>query len=74
MTYDERIVRTTDDPAVAARHGRRAPRHPHARAAARSLGRIVIVLFGIVQVLIIMRIVLLLLNAREGNDLVSSGS
>ena len=28
-------------------------------------------LFGIVQVLIILRIVLLLLNAREGNDLVS---
>ena len=33
--------------------------------------RIVILLFGIVQVFIILRIVLLLLNAREGNDLVS---
>ena len=34
-------------------------------------GRVVILLFGIVQVLIILRIVLLLLDAREGNDLVS---
>src|SRR5262249_42114271 len=34
-------------------------------------GRVVILLFGIVQVLIILRIVLLLLNAREGNDLVA---
>ena len=33
-------------------------------------GRVVILLFGIVQVLIILRIVLLLLDAREGNDLV----
>jgi hypothetical protein len=34
-------------------------------------GRIVVLLFGIIQVLIVLRIVLLLLNAREGNDLVS---
>ena len=34
-------------------------------------GRVVIFLFGIIQVFIILRIVLLLLNAREGNDLVS---
>ena len=34
-------------------------------------GRIVILLFGIIQVLIILRIVLLLLDAREGNDLVA---
>jgi hypothetical protein len=31
----------------------------------------VILLFGIIQTLIILRIVLLLLDAREGNDLVS---
>jgi hypothetical protein len=34
-------------------------------------GRIVILIFGIIQVLILLRIVLLLLNAREGNDLVA---
>jgi len=33
--------------------------------------RIVVLLFGIIQILIGLRIVLLLLNAREGNDLVS---
>ena len=33
--------------------------------------RAVILIFGIIQILIILRIVLLLLNAREGNDIVS---
>ena len=70
MTYDERVVRTTNDPieprdTVVERRVTRTP------SGGEILGRIVIVLFGIVQVLIILRIVLLLLNAREGNDLVS---
>ena len=69
MTYDERVVRTTDEPieprsTVVERRVTRTP------SAGELLGRIVILLFGIVQVLIILRIVLLLLNAREGNDLV----
>jgi hypothetical protein len=33
--------------------------------------RAVVLIFGIIQTLIVLRIVLLLLNAREGNDLVS---
>ena len=33
--------------------------------------RVVILIFGIIQVLIVLRIVLLLLNAREGNELVA---
>jgi hypothetical protein len=33
--------------------------------------RLVVLIFGIIQLLIVLRIVLLLLNAREGNDLVS---
>jgi hypothetical protein len=70
MTYDERVVRTTDDPtdprdSVVERRVTRTP------SGGEILGRIVIVLFGIIQVLIILRIVLLLLDAREGNDLVS---
>jgi len=34
--------------------------------------RLVVLIFGIIQTLIVLRIVLLLLNAREGNDLVSA--
>jgi hypothetical protein len=72
MTYDERVVRTDDDPAVdrgsAVVERRTVKRTPSGGELA---GRIVILLFGIIQVLIILRIVLLLLNAREGNDLVA---
>jgi hypothetical protein len=69
MTYDERVVRTTDDPMVSNDTvvERRVSRWP---SGAEFASRIVIFLFGIVQVLILLRIVLLLLNAREGNDLV----
>jgi hypothetical protein len=71
MTYDERVVRTEEDPvtnrgdAVVERRVTRTP------SGGELAGRVVILLFGIVQVFIILRIVLLLLNAREGNDLVS---
>src|SRR3954454_15866598 len=70
MSYDERIVRTTDDPAYSGGGvvERRVTRTP---SPAEILSRIVVFLFGIVQILIILRIVLLLLNAREGNDLVA---
>jgi hypothetical protein len=34
--------------------------------------RVVVLIFGLIQVVIGLRIVLLLLNAREGNDLVSA--
>ena len=75
MTYEERVVRQ-EDPAVVAPVGdgstsvveRRVTRTP---SGGEFAGRIVILLFGIVQVFIILRIVLLLLNAREGNELVS---
>jgi hypothetical protein len=71
MTYDERVVRTEEDP-VSNRGDtvvqRRVSRYPSGGELA---GRVVVLLFGIVQVFIILRIVLLLLNAREGNDLVS---
>jgi hypothetical protein len=72
MTYEERVVRE-EDPATVYDHGsavveRRVTRTP---SGGETLGRIVILLFGIVQVFIILRIVLLLLDAREGNDLVS---
>ena len=70
MTYNERVVRTEDDPAsnrdtVVSRSVTRTP------SGGELASRVVILLFGILQVLIILRIVLLLLNAREGNDLVA---
>lgn len=73
MTYDERVVRTDDAaaPVVEPRTSvveRRVTRSPSGSDFA---SRVVIFVFGIVQVLIILRIVLLLLNAREGNDIVS---
>jgi hypothetical protein len=71
MTYDERVVRE-EEPVVAG-----GPAVVERRTVTRSpsggefAGRIVILIFGIIQVFIILRIVLLLLDAREGNDLVS---
>ena len=72
MTYDERVVRE-EEPAVAYDRGstvveRRVTRTPSGGEVA---GRVVMLLFGIVQALIILRIILLLLDAREGNDLVA---
>ena len=72
MTYDERVVREEEPGTVYDRGSavveRRVTRTPSGGEVA---GRIVVLLFGIIQVLIILRIVLLLLNAREGNDVVA---
>ena len=79
MTYDEKTVVQRDevvegDPIDPRRDrgtsvtSRTIESRPSGGAVA---GRIVILLFGIIQVLIILRIVLLLLDAREGNDLVA---
>ena len=72
MTYDERVVRDEEPGTVYDRGSsvveRRVTRTPSGGELA---GRVVVLLFGIIQVLIILRIVLLLLNAREGNDIVS---
>jgi hypothetical protein len=71
MTYEERVVRDEEPGTVYDRGSgvveRRVTRTPSGGEVA---GRIVMFVFGIIQVLIILRIVLLLLNAREGNDLV----
>ncbi|HKG18795.1 MAG TPA: hypothetical protein VKB00_03580 [Candidatus Limnocylindrales bacterium] len=73
MTYDERTVVHRDEDPVPGTTGttvrsRTIESRPSGGAVA---GRIVILIFGIIQVLILLRIVLLLLNAREGNDLVA---
>ena len=85
MTYERQVVtRTDEDPAVVATDGttyvapagttrtnqvvERAEVRP---SGGEMLRRVVVLIFGIIQVFIILRIGLLLLNAREGNDLVS---
>jgi hypothetical protein len=77
MTYEERVVRE-EEPGTVYDRGtavggssvveRRVTRTP---SGGETISRVVILLFGIVQVFIILRIVLLLLDAREGNGIVS---
>ncbi len=76
MTYDERTVvqrDETDTPATApttstAVTSRTVEMRPSGGTVA---SRIVIFIFGVIQALILLRIVLLLMDAREGNALVS---
>ena len=83
MTYDERVVRQTDErvvtptttttaPAVASRDvvvDRSVAMRPSGGETAR---RIVVLIFGVIQIIIALRIVLLLLDAREANGIVRS--
>jgi hypothetical protein len=73
MTYERRVVTQTDDVGVtpAARTNAVVERTQVSPSGGEMLRRVVVLIFGIIQVFIILRIVLLLLNAREGNDLVS---
>ena len=73
MTYDERVVEHHDDdvhptPAGTTVTERKVTVSP---SGGEMASRIVVFVFGIIQALIIARIVLLLLDAREGNDLVA---
>ncbi len=72
MTYDERtVVHEDGDPQHA--HGTAVTsRTVTARPSGGTVaGRVVVFIFGIIQALIILRMILLLLDAREGNELVS---
>ena len=82
MTYERRGVTSTDEspavvdpayvtPAGATRTNEVVERAEVSPSGGEMLRRIVVLIFGIIQILIVLRIVLLLLNAREGNDLVS---
>jgi TctA family transporter len=74
MTYERRVVTQTDDPVVvdpAARSTAVVERTDVSPSGGELLRRLVTLVFGIIQSFIVLRIVLLLLNAREGNDLVS---
>jgi len=72
MTYERRVVTRTDDPTYVAPATRNEVVETAAVAPSggEMLRRLVVLVFGIIQVLIVLRIVLLLLNAREGNALV----
>src|SRR4029077_12906589 len=72
MTYEERVVRRQDEDLATGRSAavveRQTAVSPSGGEVAR---RVVVLIFGIIQILIVLRLVLLLLNAREGNELVS---
>ena len=74
MTFQRRVVRTdeTVDPAYPAASQEVVDSTTVVSPSGGELGRrLVVLVFGIIQLLILLRIVLLLLDAREGNDLVS---
>jgi hypothetical protein len=70
MTYERRVVTRTDPGYVAPATGEVVEQTTTAPSGGEMLRRIVVLIFGIIQVLIALRIVLLLLNAREGNSIV----
>ena len=73
MTYERRVVTQTDDPAVVpgTSTNQVVERTEVSPSGGEMLRRIVTLIFGIIQAFIVLRIVLLLLNAREGNDIVA---
>jgi YGGT family len=79
MTYERRVTTRTEEdpayvpatPATATRSGTVVERTDVSPSGGEMLRRIVVLIFGIIQALIILRIVLLLLDAREGNPIVS---
>ena len=71
MTYEERVVRQSDDDPVKPSNltvQRRTVMSPSGGEVGR---RVIVLIFGIIQALIAVRIVLLLLDAREANALVA---
>jgi hypothetical protein len=71
MTYERRVVTRTDPGYVAPTGtGEVVEQTTVAPSGGEVLRRVVTLIFGIIQTLIVLRIVLLLLNARESNDIV----
>jgi hypothetical protein len=72
MTFQRRVVRRTDDQVVYPDSTNEVVDSTTVVSpSGGELGRrLVVLVFGIIQLLIVLRIVLLLLNAREGNDIV----
>jgi hypothetical protein len=72
MTFQRRVVRRTDDQVVYPDSTNEVVDSTTVVSpSGGELGRrLVVLVFGIIQLLIVLRIVLLLLDAREGNDIV----
>jgi hypothetical protein len=73
MTEEERRTVVTEEPATSAGSGSRltSSRTVQSRPSGGELARrVVVLIFGLIQILIGLRIVLLLLDAREANALV----
>jgi hypothetical protein len=78
MTYQRRIVRETDEPAYPPAAAPAVVPATEVVTPATVVGpsggeiarRVIVLVFGIIQLLIALRIVLLLLDARQGNDIV----
>lgn len=75
MTYERRVVTRTDPgyvapTGVAPATGEVVEQTAVAPSGGELLRRVVTLIFGIIQSLIVLRIVLLLLNAREQNEIV----
>lgn len=68
MTYQERVVRQTDETGNPLMTSRSVAVSPSGGEVAR---RVIVLIFGVIQILIGLRIVLLLLDAREANGLVA---
>jgi hypothetical protein len=77
MTYERKVVTRTDEdpvsvaPAGATQTNQVVERTEVKPSGGETLRRVVVLIFGIIQAFIVLRIILLLLNAREGNDLVA---
>lgn len=75
MTYQRRVVRQMDEPAYPASTAPASRTVVDEMTVATPSGgetarRIIALVFGIIQLLIALRLVLLLLDARQGNDIV----
>jgi YGGT family len=72
MTYERRVVTRRDDPGYVAPAGTGEVVETTnvAPSGGELLRRVVTLIFGLIQTVIVLRIVLLLLNAREGNAIV----
>ena len=78
MTYEERVVQTDErvtTPAVTTPAASNVVVEQRTSTVSPSGGevarRVIALIFGLIQAVIVLRIVLLLLDAREGNDLVA---
>lgn len=73
MTYreEERITHTEEEVAPAHGHAVATRETSYRSSPGAMLERLILFIFGLIELLIILRIVLLLVAARQGNDLVS---